>query len=636
MADTVITYSRFSELDIHLFREGKHHNIYDKLGSHIEKVDGKTGVYFAVWAPNAKRVSVIGDFNGWSNTEHQLNVRWDSSGIWEGFIPGLKHGTVYKYAIESNQGQYLEKGDPYARYWEEPPRTASMVWEKNYRWADKTWLSKRADSNGLNRPQSVYEVHMGSWKRKGDGTEFLSYRDMAKEMVAYVVDMGFTHVEFMPVMEHPFYGSWGYQLHGYFAPTSRFGTPEDFKFLVNAFHKAGIGVILDWVPSHFPGDAHGLYQFDGSSLYEHADPRQGFHPDWNSYIFNYGRSEVRSFLLSNALFWLREYHIDGLRVDAVASMLYLDYSREAGEWIPNKDGGRENLEAISLMQELNSAAYGEFPDIMMVAEESTAWPNVSRPTYIGGLGFGEKWMMGWMNDTLRYFQQDPFFRQYHHNEISFSLTYAFTENFMLPLSHDEVVHGKGALIERMPGDEWQRFANLRLLFGYMFTHPGTKLLFMGGEFGQTSEWKHEESLQWHLLDHKPHQGVQKLMKALNNLYTSEPALYEESFSALGFEWIDHSDNKNCVLAYIRKGKKANDFVIVVCNFTPQAIDGYRIGVPAKGSYKELLNSDAEAFYGSGFTNPKPLKTNGKESHGYEQSILINLPPLGVSILKLLD
>jgi 1,4-alpha-glucan branching enzyme len=637
MADSVMAYSRFSDLDIHLFREGKHYMIYDKLGSHVAEVGGMSGVYFAVWAPNARQVSVIADFNGWNNTTHPLHVRWDSSGIWEGFIPGAKHGTVYKYAIESHTGQYLEKGDPYARFWEEPPRTASMVWDSAYNWNDDTWLQKRIASNGLNRPQSVYEVHMGSWKRKGAyGSEMLRYRELADELTAYVVDMGFTHVEFMPVMEHPFYGSWGYQVHGYFAPTARFGSPEDFKYLVDTLHQAGIGVILDWVPSHFPGDAHGLYQFDGSALYEHADPRQGFHPDWNSYIFNYGRSEVRSFLISNALFWLREYHVDGLRVDAVASMLYLDYSREGGEWIPNKDGGRENLEAISLMQEFNTAIYGEFPDVMMVAEESTAWPSVSGPTYAGGLGFGEKWMMGWMNDTLSYFQKDPLFRQYHHNEISFSLTYAFTENFMLPLSHDEVVHGKGALIERMPGDEWQRFANLRLLYGYMFTHPGTKLLFMGGEFGQTSEWKHDESLHWHLLQHAPHQGLQKLVKELNQLYQSTPALYEESFTTQGFEWIDHSDNKNCVLAYIRMAKNPDDFVVVVCNFTPQALDGYRIGVPAKGTYAEILNTDANAYFGSGFVNAGDIKTSGKSAHGYAQSIALKLPPLGVSILNFVN
>lgn len=633
MADKVIAYSRFTDLDIHLFREGKHFTIYNKLGSHTEKVNGQAGVYFAVWAPNAAKVSVIGDFNYWNNQEHELAVRWDGSGIWEGFIPGIAAGTAYKYAIWSNQGQYLEKGDPYATYWEHPPRTASVVWDKTFTWGDKSWLAKRISANGLNKPQSVYEVHMGSWRRKGDGSQFLTYRDLAAELVPYVKEMGFTHVEFMPVMEHPFYGSWGYQIHGYFAPTSRFGEPEDFKFLVNAFHKAGIGVLLDWVPSHFPGDAHGLYQFDGSALYEHADPRQGYHPDWSSYIFNYGRNEVRSFLISNALFWLREYHVDGLRVDAVASMLYLDYSREHGEWVPNIHGGRENLEAISLLQELNTVAYGEFEDIQIIAEESTAFPGVTKPTFVGGLGFGEKWMMGWMNDTLRYFQEDPLFRQYHHNQISFSLTYAFNENFMLPLSHDEVVHGKGALINRMPGDEWQRFANLRLLYGYMFTHPGTKLLFMGCEFGQTGEWKHDKSLSWHLTEYPLHAGMLTTVKALNTLYANEPALYEQSFTQEGFEWIDYSDHQNCVLAYIRKANDPNNFLVVVCNFTPQAIDGYTIGVPKTGSYTEVFNSDHPDFGGSGFYNGAPLETMHQPAHGHNQSISLKLPPLGVSVLK---
>jgi 1,4-alpha-glucan branching enzyme len=634
MAEKVTAYSRFTDLDIHLFREGRHFTIYEKLGNHVDEVNGQSGVNFAVWAPNANKVTVVGDFNGWNNQEHPLFVRWDGSGIWEGFIPELGVGTVYKYAIWSNQGQYLEKGDPYATFWEHPPRTASVVWEKPFNWQDASWMANRISANGLNKPQSIYEVHPGSWRRKGDGSEFLSYRELAETLVPYVKEMGFTHVEFMPVMEHPFYGSWGYQIHGYFAPTSRYGTPEDFKFLVDAFHTAGIGVLLDWVPSHFPDDAHGLFQFDGSALYEHADPRQGYHPDWSSYIFNYGRNEVRSFLISNALYWLREYHVDGLRVDAVASMLYLDYSREHGEWIPNMYGGRENLEAISLLQELNAAAYGEFPNIQIIAEESTAFPGVTKPTFVGGLGFGEKWMMGWMNDTLRYFQQDPLFRQYHHNSISFSLTYAFSENFMLPLSHDEVVHGKGALIERMPGDEWQRFANLRLLYGYMFTHPGTKLLFMGCEFGQTSEWKHDKSLSWHLTQYPLHHGIQQTIQALNTLYKNEPALYEESFTAAGFEWIDYSDHQNCVLAYIRKAKNPADFLVVVCNFTPQTIVDYRIGVPAKGTYTELFNSDLAAFGGSGMYNGADLKTSITAAHGHAQSIQFNLPPLGVSVLKL--
>ena len=609
--------------------------MYKCLGSHLEVVDETPGVYFAVWAPSAKSVHVIGDFNGWNNQSHRLNPRWDSSGIWEGFIPNLGVGTVYKYAIETESGNIVDKGDLYARHWETPPHTGSIVWDTDYKWTDKSWLNSRHKNNGLHVAQSVYEVHLGSWKRQGDnGEHFLTYRDLAGQLVPYVKEMGFTHVEFMPVMEHPFYGSWGYQIHGYFAPTARFGTPQDFKFLVESFHKAGIGVILDWVPSHFPNDAHGVYQYDGSSLYEHADSRQGFHPDWNSYIFNYGRNEVRSFLISNALWWLSEYHVDGLRVDAVASMLYLDYSRKADEWIPNIYGGRENLEAISLLQELNSAAYGKFPDIIMVAEESTSWPNVSGPVYNGGLGFGEKWMMGWMNDTLRYFQEDPINRKYHHNEISFSLTYAFTENFMLPLSHDEVVHGKGALIERMPGDEWQQFANLRLLYGYMFTHPGTKLLFMGCEFGQTQEWKHDRSLDWHLLQYAPHQGVQTFIKDLNNLYKTESALHAENFSKEGFEWIDYGDHENSVLAYIRKNPKTEEFVVCVCNFTPQTLQDYNIGVPVKGAYVELINSNSEQYFGSGFVNGKKITSKAKPAHGRKQSIELNLPPLGISVLKL--
>lgn len=634
MTTPVQSYSKLTDFDAHLFKEGKHYELYKVLGSRVTTVDGTPGVYFAVWAPSAESVRVMGDFNGWSKEAHPLFPRWDSSGIWEGFIPNISETTAYKYAIETESGQILEKGDLYARHWETPPATASKVWNGHYRWKDKGWMTERHKANGFHQPQSVYEVHLGSWKRKNDGRDFYTYKDLANELVPYVKEMGFSHVEFMPVMEHPFYGSWGYQIHGYYAPTSRFGTPEDFKFLVDAFHQAGIGVILDWVPSHFPNDAHGVYQYDGSSLYEHADPRQGFHPDWNSYIFNYGRNEVRSFLISNALWWLEEYHIDGLRVDAVASMLYLDYSREQDGWVPNIHGGRENLEAISLLQELNTAAYGKFPDIIMIAEESTSWPNVSGPTYNGGLGFGQKWMMGWMNDTLKYFQEDPINRKYHHNEISFSLTYAFTENFMLPLSHDEVVHGKGALIERMPGDEWQRFANLRLLYGYMFTHPGTKLLFMGCEFGQTQEWKHDQSLDWHLLNHDPHQGMKKLVADLNELYKSEPALHEENFSQNGFEWIDYGDHKNSVLAYIRKAPRAHEFVICVCNFTPQTLTGYRIGVPQKGIFEEVFNTDNQHYWGSGFTNGAPLHSIAEPAHSYDQSILINLPPLGVTVIKL--
>ena len=529
MNKKVLTFSRFTDMDIHLFREGKHFKLYDKFGSHLEKVDDENGVYFAVWAPAAKSVCVMGDFNGWNETGHRLNVRWDSSGVWEGFIPDVTEGAIYKYAITTENGEMLEKGDPYARFWEEPPRTGSVIVARDYVWKDNNWVNKqRPKKNSIKEPISVYEMHIGSWRRNSlEGNRYLTYRELAVELPAYLDEMYFTHVEFMPVMEHPFYGSWGYQVHGYFAPSSRYGTVEDFKFLIDCLHQAGIGVLLDWVPSHFPGDAHGLYRFDGSALYEHEDPRLGFHPDWKSYIYNYGRAEVRSFLISNAMFWMDQFHVDGLRVDAVASMLYLDYSRNEGEWIPNKFGGRENLEAISLIKELNETIYGAFPSALMVAEESTAYPMVSRPVYSGGLGFGMKWMMGWMNDTLEYLKRDMIYRKYHHNEVSFSLTYAFNENFMLPLSHDEVVHGKGTLLDRMPGDEWQKFANLRLLFAYMYTHPGAKLLFMGSEIAQTIEWNHDDSIQWHLLQNPMHKGIQQLVKDLNQLYINQPALYQK-------------------------------------------------------------------------------------------------------------
>jgi 1,4-alpha-glucan branching enzyme len=635
MNNNVQTYSLLSELDIHLFREGKHFKIYEKLGSHLVTNKKQKGVYFAVWAPTATKVSVIGEFNGWNRDSHVLDVRWDSSGIWEGFIPGLEEGAVYKYALTTDNGELLEKGDPYAMSWEEPPRTASVVWSKKHTWRDKKWMQEqRPQTNNLKSPISVYEVHLGSWKKKLEAENgFLSYRDLAVDLVNYVKDLEFTHVEFMPVMEHPFYGSWGYQIHGYFAPSARFGSPEDFAFLVDKFHQAGIGVLLDWVPSHFPGDAHGLYRFDGSSLYEHEDPRLGYHPDWSSYIFNYGRNEVRSFLISNAMFWLERYHVDGLRVDAVASMLYLDYSREEGEWIPNKDGGRENLEAISLLQDLNTAAYGEFPDILMIAEESTSFPNVSRPTYIGGLGFGMKWMMGWMNDTLEFFSRDTAHRKYHHNEISFSLTYAFAENFMLPLSHDEVVHGKGALIERMPGDEWQRFANLRLLYGYMYTHPGAKLLFMGCEIGQTSEWDHDTSLPWHLMEYPLHQGVQNLVKDLNNVYRSNHALYDKNYEAFGFEWIDYGDAEKSILAYIRKGNDPEDQLVIICNFSPMAHNDYRVGVPYAGEWSEVINSDDQRYGGSGYINEQPIQSDNYNSHSRENSVSLKVPPLGITILK---
>jgi 1,4-alpha-glucan branching enzyme len=564
-----------------------------------------------------------------------LFPRWDGSGIWENFFPEIKKGEVYKYAIVSNSGEYLEKADPFARYAEIPPNTASIIWHETYSWKDSQWLQARKEKTGKPQPYSVYEVHMGSWKRKvEDGNRSLTYKEHAVELVKYVKDAGFTHVEFLPVMEHPFYGSWGYQITGYFAPTSRYGNPEEFKFLVDAFHNAEIGVLLDWVPSHFPGDAHGLYNFDGTHLYEHADPRKGFHPDWKSYIFNYGRNEVRSFLISNAVFWLDQFHIDGLRVDAVASMLYLDYSRKEGEWIPNQYGGRENLESISFLKELNEVVYAAFPDAITIAEESTAWPGVSRPTYLGGLGFGQKWMMGWMHDTLHFFKEDPVHRKYHMNEITFSIMYAFTENFMLPLSHDEVVHGKGPLMGRMSGDEWKRFANLRLLYSYMFTHPGTKLLFMGGEFAQTSEWKHDISLDWHLLQYDFHKGMLALIQDLNQLYKTEPALYRFAFEERGFEWVDYSDRENSVMVYMRKAEHKEDALLVICNFTPEVRHHYRIGVNTRGTWQEIFNSDNVRYGGSGLLNQTMLQTSPVRSHGRDYSISVSLPPLGVSVIKL--
>ena len=558
--------------------------------------------------------------------------RWDGSGIWEAFIEGIEKGSVYKYKIYSNNfGQILEKGDPFAMYWEVPPKTASIVWETDYKWKDSKWLKNRKEKNGLNQPYSVYEVHLGSWKRKVNG-DSLSYNELSKELVPYVKDMGYTHVEFMPVMEHPFFGSWGYQCTGYFAPSSRYGTPDEFMAMVDAFHKAEIAVILDWVPSHFPSDAHGLFNFDGTHLYEHADPRQGYHPDWSSYIFNYGRNEVRAFLISSAMYWLDTFHTDGLRVDAVASMLYLDYSRKEGEWIPNEHGGRENLEAVSFLKELNETVYSELEGVQTIAEESTSWPSVSRPTYVGGLGFGMKWMMGWMNDTLEYFKKDTYYRQYHQNSITFSLNYAFTENFMLPLSHDEVVHGKGPLLDRMPGDEWQRYANLRLLYAYMYTHPGTKLVFMGCEIGQTTEWQHDFSIPWDLLDNEQNKGMQALTKSLNHFYKGEKALYENGFNAEGFEWIELNDNQNSALSYIRKGKNPADDLVVVCNFTPIVRDSYRIGING-GDWEEVFNSDTKEFWGSGVTNEGLIKSESIPQHGRVNSLDLKLPPLGVIILK---
>ncbi|MFZ2907190.1 MAG: 1,4-alpha-glucan branching protein GlgB [Cyclobacteriaceae bacterium] len=629
------TFSLFSDFDIHLFRTGKHFRLYEKFGAHPISVKGKKGTYFAVWAPNAKSVSVIGNFNHWNSNDHKLGPRWDGSGIWEGFFSSINKGEVYKYAIQSNTGEYLEKADPFAFYAEIAPKTASIVWATDYKWNDKRWLDSRKKLIGKAKPYSVYEVHIGSWRRKAEeGNRSLAYAELAKELVTYVKEMGYTHVEFLPVMEHPFFGSWGYQITGYYAPTSRYGSPEELMALVDAFHQEGIGVILDWVPSHYPGDAHGLYKFDGTFLYEHEDPRKGFHPDWKSYIFNYGRDEVRSFLISNALFWLDRYHIDGLRVDAVASMLYLDYSRKEGEWIPNQYGGNENIEAINFLKEFNEVVYAQFPDAVTIAEESTAWPGVSRPTYLGGLGFGQKWMMGWMHDTLQYFKKDPVHRKYHQNEITFSVMYAFTENFMLPLSHDEVVHGKGSLLGRMPGDEWQRFANLRLLFGYMFTHPGTKLNFMGGEFAQSGEWNHDHSLDWHLLQYTPHEGISTFIKELNVHYRSEPALYHYSFDHRGFEWIDYSDRENSVMAFQRKSDKKEDTLLVICNFTPQALQHYRLGVPYRGYWKEVFNSDNLKYGGSGVLNHGELLTAPIKYHHQDYSISITLPPLAMTVVKL--
>ena len=630
----VTSHSLLTDFDISLFRSGKHFKLYEKLGSHPIQIDGEWGTYFAVWAPNAKSVSLIGAFNDWRRDEYQLNPRWDSSGIWEGWIKGIGKGTLYKYGIEGPDGQYFEKGDPFARYWEVPPNTASIVWDPYYEWEDDSWLKKRKRKADKPQPWSVYEVHLGSWKKRAGGSESLNYRELAVELVDYVKEMGFTHVEFMPVMEHPYFPSWGYQITGYFATTSRFGKPEDFMYLVDQLHQADIGVILDWVPSHFPEDGHGLGYFDGTHLYEHADPRKGFHPDWKSLIFNYGRHEVRSFLISNALFWLDQFHADGLRVDAVASMLYLDYSREEGEWIPNEYGGNENLEAISFLRDFNQAVRENYPDTVTIAEESTAWSGVSRPVEEGGLGFDQKWMMGWMHDTLSYFLEDPINRKYHHNKITFSLVYAFSENFQLPLSHDEVVHGKGPLMGRMPGDEWQRFANLRILFTYMWTHPGTQLLFMGGEFGQTSEWKLEKGLEWDLLEHDYHKGIKALIQDLNKLYNKSKALYEQQFSPEGFQWIDHNDNEKSVLSYARKGTKDTDQMLIVCNFTPVLREDFRVGVPTSGTWKEILNSDDKKYQGSGKVNKKAVVADEMHWNNQDYSIPMILPPLGVSVWKL--
>lgn len=626
----VIRASLLTDHDIYLLKQGSHFRLYEKLGSHGMEIDGVNGTCFAVWAPNAATVSVIGEFNHWDANLHSLYLRDDESGIWEGFIADVTIGANYKYRIVSRDGKIADKGDPFATSWEMPPLTASRVWNLDYVWNDAAWMVQRGEKNGLNAPCSIYEVHLGSWRRlPEEGNRSLTYREMAEWLPHYVASMNFTHVEFMPLTEHPFYGSWGYQTTGYFAPTARYGSPQDFMFLVDTLHQQGIGVILDWVPSHFPADAHGLGHFDGTYLFEHADPQQGFQPDWHSSLFNYGRYEVRAFLGSSALFWLDKYHIDGLRVDAVASMLYLDFGRKEGEWIPNRYGGRENLDAVTFLRKLNKAVYRDYPDTQMFAEESTTWPMVSRPAYLGGLGFGLKWNMGWMHDTLRYFSEDPIYRKYHHAELIFSILYAFSENFVLPFSHDEVVYGKRSLLGKMPGDEWQQFATLRLMYGYMWGHPGKKLLFMGCEFGQKSEWQHEQSLEWEVLQYPFHAGVQRWVEDLNRLYRNEAALYQLDFSRDGFQWMDYKDAEKSVLSFVRRGFNPDDKVLVVCNFTPIVRENYRVGVPSGGYWHEVLNSDAELYGGSGVGNSGGIGAETVAAGEMNHSLMLRLPPLGV-------
>ena len=626
--------SAISEFDLYLLAEGTHYRAYEKLGAHITEKDGKRGVQFAVWAPNARRVSIIGDFNSWN--PNAAIMRPSTAGIWEGLVPGIGQGASYKYHIESRYRDYkVDKADPYGFASEVRPKTASRVWNlETYSWHDESWMKNRANANSLSSPLSFYEVHLGSWKRAlEDGNRWLTYRELAPLLADYVHDAGFTHIEFLPVMEHPFDGSWGYETLGYFAPTSRFGTPDDFMYLVDYLHQRGIGVVLDWVPAHFPKDEAGLGYFDGSHLYEHEDPRQGEHPDWNTFVFNYGRNEVQNFLISNALFWMDKYHVDGLRVDAVASMLYLDYGRREGQWIPNRFGGKENLDAIHFLRTLNEHVYGSYPDAMMIAEESTSWPQVSRPIYLGGLGFGLKWNMGWMHDVLNYISQDPVFRTYHQNEITFSLVYGFAENFVLPFSHDEIVYGKSSMIRKMPGDDWQKFANLRLLYGFMFGHPGKKLLFMGDEFGQWSEWNHDASLEWNLLEHPSHAGLARWVRDLNTLYRGQPSLHATDFNAAGFEWVDCKDFQRSIISFLRRGQNPNDQLLFVCNFTPVVRQNYRVGVPLEGYWKEILNSDAPLYGGSGQGNFGGLSTVPLPIHGRPFSLNMTLPPLGILIFR---
>jgi 1,4-alpha-glucan branching enzyme len=620
-----------AEQDLYLFREGTHSRLYEKLGAHALP----DATHFAVWAPDAARVSVVGDFNGWDPDAHPMQHGAQWSGIWSARVPEARPGSLYKYHIVSRRNDHrVEKTDPFAFCTEQPPRTASVVCALGYEWNDGEWMRTRARANALDAPWSIYEVHLGSWMRRPDDpARFLTYRELAPLLAEYTKRMGFTHVELLPVTEHPFYGSWGYQCTGYFAPSSRYGSPQDLMYMIDVLHQHGVGVILDWVPSHFPWDEHGLAFFDGTHLYEHADPRQGYHPDWDSAIFNYGRNEVRAFLASSARFWLDRYHADGLRVDAVASMLYLDYGRQAGEWIPNRYGGRENLEAIEFLRFMNQTVYRDFPDVQTIAEESTAWPKVSRPVYLGGLGFGMKWNMGWMHDTLRYMSKEPVHRKHHHDELTFSLWYAFHENFVLALSHDEVVHGKRSLIGRMPGDDWQQFASLRLLYGYMWAHPGKKLLFMGGEFGQRREWAHDEGLEWHVVEQATHAGVQRWMADLNRLYREEPALHQRDFSEEGFGWVRRTDWEASLLAFVRRGADGSDPVLVVCNFTPVPRLNYRVGVPKPGHWKELLNSDASLYGGSGMGNFGGVDTTPLARDDHPQSVVLNVPPLAAVFFK---
>jgi 1,4-alpha-glucan branching enzyme len=624
-----------TDFDLHLIGEGSHYKKYDKLGAHVMEIDGVSGVHFSVWAPNAKKVSVIGDFNNWNATTSPMRSL-GSSGIWETFVPGVGEGAIYKFEIRSKFGKYTaQKADPFAFCFELRPKSASVVYDiSRYSWNDGDWIDRRSRVNWLESPVAVYEVHLGSWMRvPEEGGRWLTYGELAEKLIPYVKYMGYTHIELLPITEHPLDASWGYQTIGYFAPTSRYGKPKDFMRFVDLCHQSGIGVILDWVPAHFPTDGHGLGFFDGTCLYEHEDPRKGFHPDWGTKIFNYGRNEVRNFLLSNALFWFEKYHMDGLRVDAVASMLYLDYSRKGDEWIPNVFGGRENLEAIDFLKKFNEASHQYHPGVQTIAEESTAWPNVSSPTYLGGLGFSMKWNMGWMNDTLTYFSKDPVHRKFHHNDLTFSLVYAFSENFVLPLSHDEVVHGKRSLLDKMPGDMWQKFANLRALYGLMYGHPGKKLLFMGGEFGQWDEWNFEKSLDWHLLEFEPHKGLRRFVRDLNIVYRSEPSLYEIDFDYTGFEWIDFHDVEGSVISFLRRAKDHDDFTILVCNFTPVPRTGYRIGVPVPGFYKEILNSDSNYYWGSNTGNYGGVYAENTPFQYRPCSISITLPPLSTIFLK---